>query len=193
MTFPTTTTTTTKHPDLPSLALEAHAISRAHGFWDDPPSVARSTNLIHSEISELLEDLRDGKAITDVDKTPEGKPVGPASELADIAIRLFDFAGGHGLDLVGSVNLATFAKNIDIDHWIADLHRVVVSIALVNESKAANADMMLARKRLLSMHTFTALALVYAFALAYNVPLDETIQAKMDYNRTRPHKHGKAF
>ena len=46
------------------LAKEAHGISKDHGFWENPPSVERSVNLMHSEVSELLEDLRDGKAIT---------------------------------------------------------------------------------------------------------------------------------
>jgi NTP pyrophosphatase (non-canonical NTP hydrolase) len=52
--------------------------------------------LIHSEVSEALEDYRNGNLQADYEGS---KPVGFPSELADILIRVFDLAGALGIDL----------------------------------------------------------------------------------------------
>jgi NTP pyrophosphatase (non-canonical NTP hydrolase) len=90
----------------------AHANSVTKGFWDDQKLAINSTRLdqglvqrtipeklalIHSEVSEALEDYRDGAMVTTVDGN--GKPVGFPSELADIVIRVCDLAGALGIDL----------------------------------------------------------------------------------------------
>lgn len=214
-------------PDLSALADEAHANSRDHGFWDDPPSIERSMNLVHTELSELVEDLRAGKRVAELTFEPPsppgspdlaspspGKPVGPASELADVAIRLLDFAGAHRLNVAGSADLDKLASNEDEDSWISDLHKAVADIAREHErltsrgrmapgGEAASLDRA-ARFEMwrqnpywhnnMSARVFTALSLVAAFARAYEVPIWEVVRLKMDFNKTRPRKHGgKAF
>ena len=58
--------------------------------------------LIHSEISEALEDYRDGLMETTVHA---GKPEGFSIELADAVIRIFDLCGHLGIDLGEAVEL----------------------------------------------------------------------------------------
>lgn len=85
----------------------AHATARAKGWWAahmtpsgivmTPHDVLAMLMLITTEVAEAAEDVRTGDMLTKFEQ--DGKPVGFPSELADIVIRVFDLAGGLGIDL----------------------------------------------------------------------------------------------
>lgn len=86
---------------------QIHELSRAKGWYDDAHNIPRDQlvivklALIHSEISEVLECVRDGAMGTY--RTSEGKPEGFPIELADALIRICDLAGFVGCDLEAAV------------------------------------------------------------------------------------------
>lgn len=73
------------------------------GFHDedilDRAVFASKLALIHSEVSEVLEEVRNGQPLQENWQTLPNKPEGVPSELADIVIRVFDVAGWLGIDL----------------------------------------------------------------------------------------------
>lgn len=67
---------------------ESFECARQHG-WHDPVHVPEKLVLIHSEVSEALEDYRNDNMDLYFQNT---KPCGFGSELADIMIRVADLA-----------------------------------------------------------------------------------------------------
>jgi hypothetical protein len=67
--------------------------------------------LMHSELSEALEGER--KGLMD-DHLPHRRM--SEVELADLAIRLFDYCGGHGYDLEGAVREKLAYNEVRADH-----------------------------------------------------------------------------
>lgn len=89
---------------------QVHLNSRMKGFWDaqtneegkivlDAHVVAEKLALIHSEVSEALEDSRNGLPLDEVTYNEKGKPEGFPTELADAVIRIMDLAEAIGIDL----------------------------------------------------------------------------------------------
>ena len=81
---------------LNELAKEAHQISVEHGWWDKEPTFGELVALMHSELSEALEEYRNKRPMRYYNCQ---KPEGVAVEMADCIIRILDWAGHEGVDL----------------------------------------------------------------------------------------------
>lgn len=93
----------------------AYHNASAKGFHDEDDNIPMREKLgtwcmnLHSEVSELWESFRAGKAFSDCDKAEKMRAMGlpvltcVEEELADIVIRVFDTAEALGIDIERAV------------------------------------------------------------------------------------------
>lgn len=74
---------------------EIHNNAVEHGWWEEDRPFPEVVALCHSELSEALEEERNGKELIYI---KDGKPEGAAVELMDCVIRILDYLGHEGVN-----------------------------------------------------------------------------------------------
>ncbi len=85
--------------DWNKIAKKVYTNAVNHGFWKETPNDGERIALIHAEVSEALEALRDGNPSSS--KIIEFSSL--EEELADVIIRIMDYSFGKDLDIAGAI------------------------------------------------------------------------------------------
>lgn len=171
---------------LNSMIAPIHDNAVRHGWWDEGRSFGEVCALIHSELSEALEEYRDGRpmayAVRDgdiIEKWRDGeKPEGIAVELADAVIRILDWYGYEQRQLPEDYEVFA-ATPRNFGEYICGLH------ACVSEAYAAAHRLGDRTDKL-----FACVYDIYAWAEQNGVDMDKLIKRKHKYNINRAYKHG---
>ena len=183
--------------NLCDLQKEAHAIAKEHGWWDQERTFGDCIALVHSELSEALEAYRVRELVEwtrpgywppHLDSPP--KPMGVASELADVVIRVADMAEWYKVGLSFYVDEAKphpiqQRETRTFGDWISLLHFLLSNAFGRNDSPVVGSNV--------SSWAEPMGALVNSIqqmAAHYGIDLNAAIEAKMEYNRTREYRHG---
>jgi hypothetical protein len=188
-------------------AQEIHANSVEHGWWDEPRTPSELAGLFCSEWSEALEEFRAGRPmvwadvctgeITDgnvamtkritgygvVRQHPNCKPEGIAVELVDGCIRILDY-------------LATVLPSDDPGHWyispqIGKEYSHLTPAALPFELTRLTVHAYDLDPDKLELGTLRGIiAIVAGWLKAHGLDIEEIMELKHAYNRTRPYRHG---
>jgi len=92
--------------EISEMQLEVHRIAVEHGWWENPRPVGEVLMLMVTELAEAMEAYRNGNQ--ESEKIPGFSQM--EEELADVVIRLLDYAGGENLNIEGAL-LAKMAYN----------------------------------------------------------------------------------
>ena len=191
--------------NLNELAKEAHQIAVEHGWWSPEPSFGDLVALMHSELSEALEEYRAGRPmlwyscdVSDACYEPGHyhynvhccrgcghrgyKPEGIAVELADCIIRILDFFGNSCVDIDGIIERKKNAK-IEVPENFGDMiARLHMDLSMAYDTEY--------RKTVSVMKLIFCIMRIHKWATKNNVDMEPIIRKKMAYNRTRPYRHG---
>jgi len=87
--------------NIPEWQETVHALAREKGWWNEekPRGIPECLALVHSEISEALEEYRNGNAVRIYTNGDSKKPEGMGVELADAVIRIMDLCEWLSIDL----------------------------------------------------------------------------------------------
>lgn len=189
---------------LKQLSEEIHAINREKGFWDEPKTEMQCLLLVQSELFEALEAHRKWR-ITEtafiLDKIIHAFSIHPVhaaidfefgvkdtlgDELADIIIRLLDFAAAFEIfrnigENLAFKNLKDFSP-ISKDRFFQWVHNTNGSIFYLIEDGSTKEDSVI-----------YIITQCFRICPAFGINLEAHIEAKIEYNRTRPTKHNKNY
>lgn len=173
---------------LNSMIPEIHENAVAHGWWDGKRTQSEIYALIHSELSESLEEYREGNP--DIDcmtcfaqreesgKVPN-KPEGVVVELADTVIRIMDYLGMREWSFKLSCSFTTLNTQEDLSSLIVCSHMKLSEAFLGRDFKDEEID-----------ELSSTVKWIFEFVENRGYDLVEIIRLKHAFNVTRPYKHG---
>ena len=180
------------------LIAEIHENAVAHGWWKDDRGFGEIAALIHSELSEALEEYRNDKpfvyyAGTDASgcKVEEAQPIPPivvkpegiAVELADTVIRILDYFGK-----IGFMPAEVCASNPDTDDVDDDRYENFGDFVTNCHADVSAAFDDLNEER--NLFLCDCAARIERWFSKNGLSLEEVIQIKNEFNKSRPYRHG---
>lgn len=183
------------------LVSNSYRVANQHGFHDDYHSPAHYMMLVLSEIGEMVEaDRKNRHADVAFYTTSSGLGLSAfeslikdtfEDEMADVFIRLCDFCGSLNVlpytnDVIVDMSeeFAKFFGDKSVCEQCFALSSMVVDI----ERASYDADDAEMRKRLGSTLSF-----IFEMANYHGIDLLWHVDRKMEYNESRPRRHGKAY
>lgn len=161
-----------------ALIERSHKQAADKGFWEQPLTFDMAMALIISEIAEALEAYRKGRVNPDWNDTQAVKDSFEV-ELADAIIRIYDWAGGNNLELEPEDDHTIIWSENEGKNWI----NLFVSCTHCATSEVANQEVKLE----------CLLEDLLSYCKFKQIDIEKYIMWKLDYNLSRPYKHGKQF
>jgi hypothetical protein len=168
--------TITELNELNDFAKEIYRNAVNHGWWEEERPWAEIVSLIHSELSEALEEYRAGRELMRIyyDDKPEGIPI----ELADAVIRILDYCGHEKVDIAEEI------KSIRVGHTSMELPELIAGCHYYVSGAYRN------KKSYMPIYFALCIDEIDFWFKEQGGELMAAVKLKHEYNKTRPYRHG---
>lgn len=167
--------------DLNEIGRRQYDIAKDKGFYDPLRTDEETVCLFYSEVVEAFESYR--KKEEPFFMSPEGKPEGWAVELIDIVLRILDYLCSQGRWIDNDIALKVIEEKAVSGKFSEIPFLTIHCIFRINETYCDG--------KIINLNILIDVILdIFAFLILHKQPIAEIIDAKIEYNRTRPHRHG---
>lgn len=194
------------------LCEDAHINAKNKGFLDKPRSFAGDITLMHSELSEALEEYRNHKGLNEtyyevkkenggisltemvstLKEGAHGKPCGIPTELADVIIRVCQYCGSNDVDLAGAMEvLAESSRVLEKQlppYTSADFEEFIANSH--TDFSQIYMDHLEGNTNAVRLGFAVVVKRIMNFCKDKNIDIETAIFKKQVYNESRPHRHG---
>jgi len=169
--------------DIKTLAQDIHKVAVSKGFWDIPRTIPELVCLVHSELDEAFE------AYNNNDFN------GFTEELADVIIRLLDIMEGLDYHIPDSYTIEIVdygILNLDMEIYYTPLYNMawIYKFLLMSHLDLTKCLELYRGKKDKEISSYLVQVLFRIWHLGSQINLEEAIQRKNEFNKTRPYKHG---
>lgn len=169
---------------LDKFAAEANKNAVAHGWWDTERDNRELIALIHDEISEALEEYRNGKQLV---YDHAGKPEGQAIELIDMTIRIADFLAHHGLKFGYETPECDLCTDDELPVLVAKLHSLLGNAMTEGDVDWATGEI---QNEHIAATMTSMVEVAFDWIEAKKIDPWYLLDNKHYYNKSRPYRHG---
>lgn len=171
--------------NLNKLAAELHEAAVKKGFWDVEDAENKHVAKMVSEIGEIVQADRAG--IMYEIECEGAIPEGIVAELADFVMMTLDLLVQLGADFDAVAEVCTDYNALKTLTEHIETHMLAMALAAKLISFAADADNTMGSDLAYTIH------IAAAWAETHGYDLWDIIRVKMEYNRSRPKLHGRAY
>ena len=170
--------------DYKKLAVEIHEAAVQKGFWDVNDAVEKHAAKMISELGEVIQADRAG-IMYEIERDG-AKPEGVVAELADFAMMT--------LDLCEVCEF--YVPEVDVSAWREhddEVQEHYENLTVYNLVGCLNATFNAFGGDNANLHALDIIWLIHHWLLARGYDLPDIIRQKMEYNKSRPALHGRAY
>ena len=185
--------------DIVAIMNEVHQTAVEHGWWDNERDPREAIALMHSELSEALEEARQGRPMYYSNPDNPTKPEGIGIELIDCVIRMLDFMGHYDIPYVSKSQRPVYITTEEpLPILICKLHAIISGVFGLPMSDSADVGVNVEDGYVCGTYEAgwcfsNAIDMIFKWLRANGASPEAFLKEKAEFNKSRPYKHGKAF
>ena len=183
--------------DICTAIKEVHTTALEPGWWDTERDPREAVALMHSELSEALEEARAGRPMLYSNPEKPEKIEGVGVELIDCVIRIMDFMGHYDIEYLQMSLRPSYDTSDDpLPILVCMLHSMLSMLFGFGGSGEAGInidDGKIMDTTVIGWIFSDIIDVIFQWLRNHGASPESIFGEKAAYNKSRPYKHGKQF